>query len=305
MKKIHLTLLALAGGMMLCEAHGPGHVHRNQNAEVGQALDEQGPAPVAGTPSPRAVSSTGKSFKEPLVDKTGPDWGASLTTGWEGRHIHYGVNETGNGGAWTTEVGVSIGNLAFSAWSGFGLGNDFEEWDFTASYYLEAGPVFFIPGYNFRYAPSYAENSHGGHDDHEHGHEEEGHASHAHLVYNNELFAILGTNAIPYITPSAAFIWNLNDAPGGFLELRIDGEVPVWKDIVTLEPYALLGLNFGYNTTDSYGWNNFQFGLLGNWQVTELLTVFAGVNYSVAMTALQEIGQGNEFWVNAGVSVGF
>ena len=74
---------------------------------------------------------------------------------------------------------------------------------------------------------------------------------------------------------------------------------------MTLEPYALLGLNFGYNTTDSYGWNNFQFGLQGNWQITKLLTAFAGVNYSMAMTALQDIGQGNEFWVNAGVSVGF
>ena len=316
MKKIHLTLLALAGGLMICEAHGPGHVHRNQSAEVGQVLDEQGPAPVAGTPSASAVSPTGKSFKEPLVEKSGPDWGASLTTGWESRHVHYGVNETGNGGAWTTEVAVSIDNLALSAWSGFGLGNNFEEWNFTASYYVEAGPVFFIPGYNFRYAPGYAEesHSHGGHEDEhghgeehgeEHGHEEEEGASHAHLLYNNELFAVLGTNAIPYITPSAAFIWNLNDAPGGFLEFRIDGDVPVWKDIVTLEPYALLGLNFGYNTTDSYGWNNFQFGLQGNWQVTKLLTAFAGVNYSVAMTALQDIDQGNEFWVNAGVSVGF
>ena len=309
MKKIQLTILAMAGSMMICAAHGPGHMHREQEAEVGQALDEQGPGPASGGTNSAAVTSTGKSFKE-AQEKSGLDWGAVLTTGWESRHIHYGVNETGNGGAWTTEAGVSIGDLALSAWSGFGLGNDFEEWDFTASYYLEAGPVFFIPGYNFRYAPGYAQDSHGGHEGHDHEeegheHEEEEHSSHAHLLYNNELFAILGTNAIPYITPSAAFIWNLNDAPGGFLEFRIDGEVPVWKDIVTLEPYALLGLNFGYNTTDSYGWNNFQFGLQGNWQITKLLTAFAGVNYSVAMTALQDIGQGNEFWVNAGVSVGF
>jgi len=208
---------------MICAAHGPGHAHREQEAEVGQALDEQGPGPAAGGTTSAAVSSTGKSFKE-AQEKSALDWGAVLTTGWESRHIHYGVNETGNGGAWTTDAGVSIGDLALSAWSGFGLGNDFEEWDFTASYRLEAGPVFFIPGYNFRYAPGYAQDSHDGHEDHDHEgeeHEEEEHSSHAHLLYNNELFAILGTNAIPYITPSAAFIWNLNDTPG----LRIDGEV--------------------------------------------------------------------------------
>jgi len=311
MKKIPLFLLAIASSVMFCGAHGPGHFHRNAEQEVNQALSEQGPSVDTQTTT-RAVATdqSGKNFKEIVSEAPEKIWDASLTTGWESRHIHYGVNETGNGGAWTTEAGITIGDLALSAWSGFGLDNDFEEWDFTASYYLEAGSVFFVPGYNFRYAPSFAQDSHGGHEDHdheeeEHGHEEEQHASHAHLLYNNELFAILGTNAIPYITPSAAFIWNLNDAPGGFLELRIDGEVPVWKDIVTLEPYALLGLNFGYNTTDSYGWNNFQFGLQGNWQITKLLTAFAGVNYSVAMTALQDIGQGNEFWVNASVSVGF
>jgi len=310
MKKIPLFLLAMVSSVMFCGAHGPGHFHLNSEQEVNQALSEQGPSVDTQTTNRAATTErSGKNFKEIVPEAPEKIWDASLTTGWESRHIHYGVNETGNGGAWTTEVEGSIGGLGISVWNGFGLGNAFEEWDFTIAYTIEAGPVFFIPGYNFRYAPGYAEDSHGGHEDHEHeeeehGHEEEG-ASHAHLLYNNELFAILGTNAIPYITPSAAFIWNLNDTPGGFLELRIDGEVPVWKDIVTLEPYALLGLNFGYNTTDSYGWNNFQFGLQGNWQITKLLTAFAGVNYSVAMTALQDIGQGNEFWVNAGVSVGF
>lgn len=302
MKKIQLTILAMAGSMMICAAHGPGNMHRFQEAEVYEALEEQGPFPAPGSSTRTASNAGSKSFKEAISEKQGMEFGAWLTTGWESRHIHYGIDETGNGGDWTTEAGISIGNLAVSVWNGFGLGNDFEKWNFTGSYNLQAGPVFFIPGYNLRYMPGFMEENEG-HDGHEE-HSEEG-ASHAHLLYNNELFAILGTNAIPYITPSAAFIWNLNDAPGGFLEFRIDGEVPVWKDIVTLEPYALLGLNFGYNTTDSYGWNNFQFGLQGNWQITKLFTAFAGVNYSVAMTALQDIGQGNEFWVNAGVSVGF
>jgi hypothetical protein len=29
--------------------------------------------------------------------------------------------------------------------------------------------------------------------------------------------------------------------------------------------------------------------------------VFGGVNYSLAMTALETIGQGNVFWANAGI----
>jgi hypothetical protein len=87
-------------------------------------------------------------------------WGASLTTGWESRHIHYGVNETGNGGAYTNEVGVWINDFTLSVWNGFGTSNDFEEWDFTAGYNFDLGPVFFIPGYNFRYTPGIVEEGH-------------------------------------------------------------------------------------------------------------------------------------------------
>ena len=215
------------------------------------------------------------------------------------------MNETGNGGAYTNEVGVWINDFTLSVWNGFGTSSDFEEWDFTAGYNFDLGAVFLIPGYNLRYLPeeSSEEDSHEGeaHEEEE-GHEEGGHADHAHKTYGNELFVVLGTNKIPYVNPSAAFIWDLNNTPGAFLEFRLDGEIPVYKDIVTLEPYALLGVNLGYNTRTYYGWNNFQFGVEGNWQINKIISVFAGINYSVAMTALQDIDQGNEVWANVGLS---
>lgn len=312
MKKITLSLLAWVGSAVIGLAHGPGHIHRTAAAEVDQALSEQ--TPSVDSPAPGATTTPqrgGKNFKEAITPAPEKIWDAMITTGWESRHIHYGVNETGNGGAWTTEAQVSIGDLGISAWNGFGLGNEFQEWDFTASYTLEAGPVFFIPGYNFRYAPGLVEQGHAHEHGHEGGHEEEAeHAeeeagTHAHGVYNNELFAILGTDAIPFITPSTLFIWNLNENPGGYLAFRLDGEIPVVKETFTINPYALLSLNLGYNTTESYDWNNFEFGVQGNWQINKIVTAFVGVNYSVAMAALDAIDQGNEFWVNAGVSLGF
>ena len=45
-----------------------------------------------------------------------------------------------------------------------------------------------------------------------------------------------------------------------YLEVRLDGEIQA--EVLELQPYVLLGINLGYNTTDYYGWNNFQFGLL-------------------------------------------
>jgi hypothetical protein len=220
------------------------------------------------------------------------------------------VDESGPSGAYVNEVGVRIGDFLVNVWNGFGLGNDLVEWDFTAAYNVELGPVFLVPGYNLRYVPRYAKDSHGeeehGHE--EHGHEEEEHDEHSEHVHNtigNELFLVLGTTAIPYVTPSTVFIWDLNNTPGAFLEFRLDGEVPVYKDIVSLQPYALLGLNFGYNTTEVYGLNNFQFGLQGTVAINDYVSAFAGVNYSVALEALEAIEQDDVFWVNVGLSFAY
>lgn len=301
------TLAVIFLGAILAEssiAHGP---HGRHSAAVVEE-DIVG----AGVPAPAHDHNqdhrheTGKSFEVP-VDLSRRSWGASLETGWESRHVHYGLDETGNFGAYTTELSVWIGNLALGAWSGFGIGNDFQEWDFTVSYNVEVGPVFLIPGYNFRYNPGGG----GDHDHEEEGHdheeqvEEEHDAAHNHRVFNNEVFLVLGTTAVPYVTPSTVFLWNLNDSPGGLLEFRLDGDFPIYGEIVTLQPYALLALNFGYNTPDSIGWNNFQFGFETTWRVNRVVSLFAGVNYSVAMTALRSIGQDNVVWVNAGVMFTF
>lgn len=288
-------------------AHGPGgHRHKPEEEH-----DHYHPAPEE--------SASGKSFKSTHDhDHSSRWWGASLTTGWESRHIHYGVNETGNSGAYTTELSVWMKDLMIGVWSGFGTGSIYQEWDFTVAYNLDLGPVFFIPGYNFRYTPGIVEEGHYDHDDdHDDGHgehedhddhedhdHEAGHG-HTHKTYGNELFFVLGTDKVPYVTPSMVFIWDLNNTPGAFMELRLDGDVPVWKDVLSLQPYALLGLNFGYNTTDYYGWNNFQFGIEGTWKIAKSIRVFAGVNYSVALPALEEIGQGNEVWANVGVSLSY
>jgi hypothetical protein len=306
MKKPLHTALALLAMAPLAGAHGIAHNHRETQTEINQVLDT-GTQPLTGHEghSHAQVSPSGKNFKAPALETDNRIWGASISTGWESRHIHYGVNETGNGGAYTNEVGVWINDFTLSVWNGFGTSSDFEEWDFTAGYNFDLGAVFLIPGYNLRYLPEETseEDSHEGeaHEEEE-GHEEGGHADHAHKTYGNEVFVVLGTSKIPYVTPSAAFIWDLNNTPGAFLEFRLDGEIPVYKDIVTLEPYALLGVNLGYNTRTYYGWNNFQFGVEGNWQINKIISVFAGINYSVAMTALQDIDQGNEVWANVGLS---
>lgn len=163
-----------------------------------------------------------------------------------------------------------------------GTGNDYQKWDFTLAYTLELGPVFFTPGYNFRYQPGVVGHGHSeseqeetseehahheGHGHDAHGEADEHHvhgqagAEHSHGTYGNEIFFMLGTTAIPYVSPSMFFVCDLNNTPGSYLEIRLDGDIPLYRNVFKLQPYTLLSLNLGYNTTTYYGWNNFQFGL--------------------------------------------
>lgn len=297
-----LVLVLLVATASDLWSHGPAHAQRaTERATVNETLGLQDTAiPVEG------------------ADNADRWWGVNVTTGWESRHVHYGVDESGPDGAYVNEVGVQLGDFTVSAWNGIGTGNSLVEWDFTVAYNIEIGPVFIMPGYNLRYVPSYA----GGGDDHgneehaegeEHGdehaeeaEEEESHDSHVHNTFGHELFIAVGTTLIPYVTPSANLIWDLNNSnPGGFMELRLDGDVPVYEDLVSLQPYALLGLNFGYNTAEYYGWNNFQFGGQVTVALNDYVSVFAGVNYSVSLEAMQQIDQDNIVWANVGLSFAY
>lgn len=314
MKTPLLSAIAALAFVPASLAHGPSHMHRGTQAEIDQALDtgSEGVPAATGRQAAPAPGSTGKSFKEPAIAEPQREWGASISTGYESRHVHYGVDETGATGAWTTEVGAWYGDLAINVWSGFGLGSEFQEWDFTAAYNLDLGPVFLLPGYNLRYTPGIIAAGHeeGHHEGEHHGEEGEEHHeeehSHSHNTVGNEAFLVLGTNKIPFVTPSVAWVWDFNNtnanSAGSFLEFRLDGDIPLYKDILSLQPYTLLGINFGYNTGEYDGWNNFQFGTEATWQLTPSIALFGGVNYSIAMEALDTIGQGNAFWANAGIS---
>ena len=260
-----------------------------------------------------------KSFARPF-DAKSRWWSASLATGWTSREMHYGVDETGPYGAYITELALRIERLKLSVWSGFGTGNEYQEWDFTIAYTFGTETLFFTPGYNFRYQPGAvaqehpeaASHDHGPDEAHEHvEHAEDHHADghqdpgHSHGTYGNELFFVMGTKAIPHVTPSLLFVCDLNNTPGSYLQIRVDAAIPAFRRIILFEPYLLLGLNLGYNTTAYYGWNHFQFGLKATWEVNRFISIYGGISYSVAMTALRQIDQQNEVWASAGLAFSY
>jgi hypothetical protein len=245
-------------------------------------------------------------------------WAAMLSTGWTSREVQYGVDQTGDYGAYTMELAVRLQNLTLGGWWGFGTGNDYQEWDFTVSSTFELGPVFITPGYNFSYQRSVVEPQAAGPEKEAHAHspgrthreaqlQKEGEPTESGQSsgYGHEVFFFLGTSVVQNVTPGILFVSDLVHVPGSYLEVRLDGEIQVYKEVLELQPYVLLGINLGYNTTDYYGWNNFQFGLLATWRINGFVSIFGGINYSVALTALQQIEQENEVWASGGVTLSY
>ena len=115
----------------------------------------------------------------------------SFQPGGRAERCILGLKGTEDFGAYTTELAFRIQKFTVSVWSGFGTGNDYQEWDFAAAYTFDMGTVFFVPGYNFRYQPGIVEHEHSEspEEDHEHpetsGHEEHGeaheHHEHSHV----------------------------------------------------------------------------------------------------------------------------
>ena len=325
--------------------HSHGHGRSSASTAASHTGHSHGPGETCNDPSHRHVTTSADADGSEALTDFGMEtqrerlWGANLSTFWESKHIHYGITEADGKSVYGTELGVSIQNFSLGASGIFGLENDFQEWNFTAAYTVDAGPVFITPGFNFRWSPSGHNHGGGGHSDHhddhdddhhddhdhhdEHGHDdhhddhdhhdEHGHGDHhdehdhghSHGEYGYELFIVVGTTAIPYVVPSIGFLWDLADGSGGFMELRLDGDIPVYKDIVSLAPYGSLGLNFGYNTQEYYGWNNFIYGVNLNVSLTRDITIFGGVGQNVAFEAARDAGTSNEVFANTGISFNF
>ena len=304
MKRVFLFLTISFLQINLLWSHGiGGHVYR---AEEGQtSLEEQ---------EERTLSRTSSSGASPENEKE-RSWTAMLSTGWTSREVQYGVDQTGDYGAYTTELALRLQNLTLGGWFGFGTGNDYQEWDFTVSYTFELGSIFITPGYNFSYQRSVFDDqaSRAAKEAHAHSaprnHRQAQHQTEhdpaeprqSSDAYGHEIFLFLATSVVPAVTPGMLFVTDVVNAPGSYLEVRLDGEIYVCKEVFELQPYVLLGINLGYNTTDYYGWNNFQFGLLATWRINRFVSIFGGINYSVALTALQQIEQENEIWASGGV----
>ena len=260
-------------------------------------------------------AGTGKTFKETVVvEEEESSWyNAALSTGYDSLYMFRGVNvlRTGNygSGLWWTDANFTWNisdndTLTIGGWQAFGLSkSSYREFDAYLNYLHSFGDLAVGLGYTFYYVyPP------GGQD------------------FANELNAKVAYNVdlgFMTLTPSATYYFNLgpdNDTgsangvvntASSYLDLRVNGSIPVIKDVLSVDPWAAFGLNFDYNLANGQGFdgaNNLEFGVALPWKINEIITVSGYVAYSYAFerfTGVYDLTPADTFWGGGKVTFAF
>jgi len=234
---------------------------------------------------------------------------AAISTGWDSLYMFRGVNalrgdgKYGNGIAWT-DVNLAWNpgeNDAFTVdlWNCFATrGDAYREFDLNLAYTRSLGNLSLACGYSFYYG--YAPQNFFSHE------------LGAMATYEIEAGPLTLAPSLGYffnIGPDSADGQGFSKAASGFLQLRLDGHLPVYRDIIALEPWGALGVSFQYNTKTApdgepvpfSGANNLEWGVSIPVKITANWTVSA---YSRAFTSLNGTNP-DTFWGGASILLAF
>lgn len=268
---------------------------------------------AAALTSSALFAGDGKTFKEKVViEEPRQLWNASLSTGWDSLYMFRGVNVLRNGERYGS--GIYWANLAATwnitdsdflsvgAWNGFGTqNNSYKEFDLSLSYLKTIGDLSLGLGYTFYYI--YAPDDFYSHE------------LNAKVAYAFDL-------GFMSVTPSLTYFFNIGpdnavegiaEEASSYLLLRVDGNAPIYKDIVSLAPWVAFGTNFSYNTRANSdgdlemfnGVNNLEFGLGLPIKINDVISLYGYAAYSYAFYDLVGTTEPSTFWGGASVTFSF
>ena len=125
------------------------------------------------------------------------------------------------------------------------------------------------------------------------------------------------TGSLSWI-PSLSYFYELGTSnhysygsinPGsGFLSPQLTLNVPIYKDLVTLNPFSQYNFSFGYNYNQQHeylwGGNNWQITAPVTWRINRILSLTGYVSYSYQCQSL--IGTAPDtFWAGGNVTLSF
>jgi len=275
----------------------------------------------------KAGDATTTDGKKAVIQQAPPPtkwWFASITAEWDSLYMYRGLNSLRYNGvngtkqqygssiySTTVTLGFNItpnDTFTLSSWTGVGFTNSvYKEEDLTATYTHTIGNLSLSLGYEFYLLMPSPD-----------------------VLFQNELQAKIAyqftVNSIFSITPSIAYYYNVGPNWNGgqkysggvpqnaqYLYPRIDFNIAAYKDIIALNPFVGLGINFRYNAkvnnspagyTYYNGVNNLETGLNVPIKVNSVISLNAYGEYSYAPYGLVGTNK-STFWGGGSVTFSF
>ncbi len=115
-------------------------------------------------------------------------------------------------------------------------------------------------------------------------------------THSHEWLVSAAYERFEWLTPGATFYYDFDKLRGGFLELSLRGKIKLKGDRISLQPYALAGVDWGYVSAANDDWNNFQIGIELPVKLHEKAELVGYVAHSWALTNLRKEGLGDVSW---------
>ncbi|MGF1655710.1 MAG: hypothetical protein ACFCU3_01890 [Verrucomicrobiales bacterium] len=116
-----------------------------------------------------------------------------------------------------------------------------------------------------------------------------------------ELYAGLGTD-LGFVSPSLFFYYDVDAIDGGYLEFALESSYPL-TDAISLDPYALISYDFGYNSGGN-DLNHVEFGAALSIALSDNISLAPYVAVSIPLDAIDD-SQDTEVWGGASVAFSF
>jgi hypothetical protein len=206
-----------------------------------------------------------------------PESPFSLETsvGIDSSYVSEGVDNVPDTEWYYATVDFTWNFLGFSAFYGRTTDGSYDELDLSLGYSKELGPVTLTAGYTFL---TYPETD-----------DPDGH----------EVYVALDYSPIEWLTFAALGYYDFADIDGGFVELSAASSIPIIEGRLSIDPYILLGVDFGYVSDEHDAVNNFQVGVEVPFAITEHLSLVLAAHHSWALENLEDEELSDVSWAGA------
>lgn len=206
-------------------------------------------------------------------------WNAAITLGADSQYNFRGVDILPNDGQFWTDLNFTAKGFKVGVWLESALSKNYDEFDAYASYSHAFGPVSFEVGYIFYLFPKSHSDTHEG-------------------------FAGVTYTPVSWLTTSLYYYRDFALIDGNYFEAKVSSTIPLYKDVVKLNPYVLFG--FGDYNSNDFETDHVGAGVSLAVSLSKNITLSGYGAYSHALDAIKGNYAGtsdDEFW--GGASIGF